>query len=254
MKLEVEKNFTMLSTKEWMQYLQHKLPAERERELNEHLQYDDFLKEAVDSINALDGRHIAFQSLNHIHQQIFETTGVSESKIINSSYHSNTTSSSFNSKNLMYIIIGLVFILSLAFGLFWFLNTKSNSIEIDETIEKTEETLEIDNSPTQPIVDSTMLPLETIETTTPSATIISQTPVRNQNKSQNNTTTNEKVELNTSSSGSNNSTNNERAQFEQAQEYYKNGNIKEAKAILKKLSSYENSQTKQAESILKNIE
>ena len=255
MKLEVEKKFTMLSTKEWMQYLQHKLPADRERELNDHLLYDEFLKEAVESINALDGRHIAFQSLNFIHQQIFETTGVSESKVINSSYHTNSNTNSFSSKKILYIILGFVFISMLALGIFWFLNSKTSSSENTEETETTEEVLEIDNSASQPIVDSTMMPLETIESaskTTPSANAVSLTPAGNRNKST--STTEEKNELNNNTSNQISSSNNERSQFEQAQEYYKNGKVNEAKAILKKLSSYENSQTKQAESILKNIE
>jgi hypothetical protein len=257
MKLEVEKKFTMLSTKEWMQYLQHKLPADREREVNDHLQYDEFLKEAVDSINALDGRHIAFQSLNFIHQQIFETTGVSESKVINSDYYTNSNTNSFNTKKIMYIIVGIAFISIIALGLFWFLNSKSNTSENLNESENKEEVLEVDNTATQPIVDSTLMPLETIESkspNTPSANAVSLTPAGSQNKSLGNLKTNEKKELNNNPSNQNSSTNNERSQFEQAQELYKNGKINEAKGILKKLSSYENSQTKQAESILKNIE
>jgi hypothetical protein len=253
MKLEVEKKFTMLSTKEWMQYLQHKLPADRERELNDHLQYDEFLKEAVDSINALDGRHIAFQSLNLIHQQIFETTGVSESKIINSSFDTNSTTNAYSNKKIMYFIFGIVTISILSLGLFWFINSRTNSTENIEDAEIKEEVLEIDNTANQTIVDSTMMPLETIESaskTTPSANAVSLTPAGSQNKS----ASSAKKELNNNSSNQINSTNNERSQFEQAQEYYKNGKIDEAKSILKKLSSYENSQTKQAESILKNIE
>ena len=256
MKLEVEKKFTMLSTKEWMQYLQHKLPADRERELNDHLLYDEFLKEAVESINALDGRHIAFQSLNFIHQQIFETTGVSESKVINSSYHTNSNTNSFSSKKILYIILGFALISMLALGIFWFINSKTSSSENTEETETTEEVLEIDNTASQPIVDSTMMPLETIESaskTTPSANAVSLTPAGNRNKSASKTTE-EKNELNNNTSNQISSSNNERSQFEQAQEYYKNGKVNEAKAILKKLSSYENSQTKQAESILKNIE
>jgi hypothetical protein len=253
MKLEVEKKFTMLSTKEWMQYLQHKLPADRERELNDHLQYDEFLKEAVDSINALDGRHIAFQSLNFIHQQIFETTGVSESKIINSSFDTNSTTNSYSNKKIMYFIFGIVSISILSLGLFWYINSRTNSTENIGDAEIKEEVLEIDNTANQTIVDSTMMPLETIESaskTTPSANAVSLTPAGSQNKS----ASSAKKELNNNSSNQINSTNNERSQFEQAQEYYKNVKIDEAKSILKKLSSYENSQTKQAESILKNIE
>ena len=115
----------MLSTKEWMQYLQHKLPSEREKELIDRAQYDDFLRESLDAINSMEGRHLAYQSLNYIHQQIENATGVSESRISNTNVNQYETP--IDTKKYLMIGLGVLVFALIVFGIFYFVNNNTST-------------------------------------------------------------------------------------------------------------------------------
>jgi hypothetical protein len=252
MQLNIEKKFTMLSTKEWMQYLQHKLPNDREKELLDRAQYDEFLRESLDAINSMEGRHLAYQSLNYIHQQIENATGVSESRISNT--NSNQYESPVDTKKYVMIGLGVLAIALIAFGIFYFVNnnTSNNEAEEDNTMnELVEDTTPVANS-----VDSSTLPMEQI---TPDANTAANVPVTtvtttvaSPNKSTSKPTPITGQSTNNTNS-QNSGENKDRKLFDEAQNLYKSGKIEESKAILNKLKSYENPYKGQSEDILKNL-
>jgi uncharacterized membrane protein YukC len=185
MQLNIEKKFTMLSTKEWMQYLQHKLPNDREKELLDKAEYDEFLRESLEAINSMEGRHLAYQSLNYIHQQIENTTGVSESRISNTNIDKYETP--VDTKK--YLMIGLVVlaVILIAYGVFYFFNNTTHSNKENE--ENSMNELVEDTSSATNTIDSSSLPMEQITpdassaANIPAATTSSATTISDNSKS-----------------------------------------------------------------------
>lgn len=186
MQLNIEKKFTMLSTKEWMQYLQHKLPNDREKELLERAEYDEFLRESLEAINSMEGRHLAYQSLNYIHQQIEITTGVSESKISNTSFDKYETP--VDTKKYLMIGLAVLAVILIAYGVYYFFNNTTHSNEENE--ENSMNELVEDTSSDTKAIDSSALPMEQITpdasstaniptATTSSSTTISENSISN---------------------------------------------------------------------------
>jgi|688.fasta_scaffold55820_3 hypothetical protein len=252
MQLNIEKKFTMLSTKEWMQYLQHKLPNDREKELLDRAQYDEFLRESLDAINSMEGRHLAYQSLNYIHQQIENATGVSESRISNTNVNQYETP--VDTKKYVMIGLGALAIALIVFGVFYFVynNMSNNEEEEDNTMNELVE----DTSPVANSVDSSTLPMEQI---TPDANTAASVPattatptLASPNKPTSKSTPNAGQSTNNTNS-QNSGENKDRKLFEEAQNLYKSGKIEESKVILDKLKSYDNPYKGQSEDILKNL-
>jgi hypothetical protein len=252
MQLNIEKKFTMLSTKEWMQYLQHKLPNDREKELLDRAQYDEFLRESLDAINSMEGRHLAYQSLNYIHQQIENATGVSESRISNTNVNQYETP--VDTKKYVMIGLGVLAIALIAFGIFYFVNNNTSNTEEEE--DNTMNELVEDTTPVANSVDSSTLPMEQITpdaNTAASVPVTTATPmVASPNKPTSKPTPNTGQNTNNTNS-QNTGENKDRKLFDEAQNLYKSGKIEESKAILNKLKSYENPYKGQSEDILKNL-
>lgn len=251
MQLNIEKKFTMLSTKEWMQYLQHKLPSEREKELIDRAQYDDFLRESLDAINSMEGRHLAYQSLNYIHQQIENATGVSESRISNTNVNQYETP--IDTKKYLMIGLGVLVFALIVFGIFYFVNNNT-STNNEENLDNNLGELVEDTSSVAPTIDSSTLPMEQITPDANSAASLpatSSTPTNTTKPRTSNTTTIVQTPQVTSSQTV--SENKDRKLFDEAQNLYKSGKIEESKAILNKLKGYENPYKKQSEDILKNL-
>lgn len=263
----IEKKITMLSTKEWMQYLQYKLSPEREKELLDKTTTDLFLKEAVDSFNNLENRNIAFTSLSYIHDQIEEMTGVSESKITHIDLR-NSNSQTFSKQT---IIIGIGFLLTLGLGILLYYLSQNGMFD---SAANTEETV-VAESPMESIsstVDSSAIPLDVIpnSTTSPvavdtpkplSTNTVGSASENKKKKSSNSSvsgysasTSNGTPEVYTSPSQvATTSSNKETEQFYKAQELFKANKVEEAKNILKELKSYDNPKRAQSEKILNTL-
>jgi uncharacterized membrane protein YukC len=185
MQLNIEKKFTMLSTKEWMQYLQHKLPNDREKELLDRAEYDEFLRESLEAINSMEGRHLAYQSLNYIHQQIENTTGVSESRISNTNIDKYETP--VDTKKYLMIGLAVLAVILIAYGVFYFFNNTTHSNE--ENDENSMNELVEDTSSASNTIDSSSLPMEQITpdassaANVPAATTSSATTISDNSKS-----------------------------------------------------------------------
>lgn len=245
----------MLSTKEWMQYLQHKLPNDREKELLDRAQYDEFLRESLDAINSMEGRHLAYQSLNYIHQQIENATGVSESKISNTNVNQYDTP--VDTKKYVFIGLGVLVLAIIIFAISHFINANKNSneteLEEDTMSEMVEDTSSLKSTST---IDSSTLPMEQI---TPDANSAASVPVSSTSASSASTLRQvQKTNQPTFQSTNNTSTQNigenkDRKLFDEAQNLYKSGKINESKAILNKLKSYDNPYKGQSEEILNKL-
>lgn len=255
MQLNIEKKFTMLSTKEWMQYLQHKLPNDREKELLDRAQYDEFLRESLDAINSMEGRHLAYQSLNYIHQQIENATGVSESKISNTNVNQYETT--VDTKKYLLIGLGFLVVAALILGIFYFVNNNmtkaTGEIEENPINELVEDTTPVTNT-----IDSSTLPMDQI---TPDATTAATVPATSTTIAPTSTSTNKPtpkpatstVQPTTNLNNQNSAENNDRKLFDEAQNLYKSGKVNESKAILNKLKSYDNPYKGQSEEILNKL-
>jgi hypothetical protein len=235
-----------------MQYLQHKLPNDREKELLDRAQYDEFLRESLDAINSMEGRHLAYQSLNYIHQQIENATGVSESRISNTNVNQYETP--VDTKKYVMIGLGVLAIALIAFGIFYFVNNNTSNTEEEE--DNTMNELVEDTTPVANSVDSSTLPMEQITpdaNTAASVPVTTATPmVASPNKPTSKPTPNTGQNTNNTNS-QNTGENKDRKLFDEAQNLYKSGKIEESKAILNKLKSYENPYKGQSEDILKNL-
>lgn len=268
--MNIEKKFNMLSTKEWMQYLQYKLSPEREKELLDKTTSDPFLKEAVDAFNSLENRNIAFTSLSYIHDQVEEITGVSESKITSINIRKGSTPTI--NKSTILILVGALVLAGLG-ALIYFLiqnGTFSSSSDSEETnvVETTNTTTDGVDSSTLPLdalpnaMNSTPVADTPATSTTPSGSTVSPTSSVKKKKSsnyQNDNTANGQVDPNityTSTPSNNGGANNyskETVQFNKAQDLYNAGKVEDAKAILNNLKSYDNPKKAQSENILKTI-
>lgn len=257
--MSIDRKFNMLSTKEWIQYLQYKLTPEREKEIEIQSQKDVFLKEALDIIGDKENRALAYQSITYLINVIEGNTGVSESKITKvKSVSTNTNSgSSIQPKLIAIIIAGLILLGMLGYGIYYLIQQNNSTNEESTMVEA--QTI----SESQSYADSSLLPMETLPTPisamTDTTKVAKLTPKSNVKSSSNTNNSTEiiyrespvqsasepKVESNSSK---------ERELFQQAQDQFKNGNRDEAKRILKELKSYENPMKSQAETILKNME
>jgi hypothetical protein len=255
MQLNIEKKFTMLSTKEWMQYLQHKLPNDREKELLDRAQFDEFLRESLDAINSMEGRHLAYQSLNYIHQQIENATGVSESRISNTNVNQYETP--VDTKKYVLIGLGVLVVAILLFGIFYFVNnnmTKNSEENEDNSMNELVE----DTTPVTNTIDSSTLPMEQI---TPDASSAATVPATSTATTPTSTTPNKPapkpvpttVQPSTNTNYQNTGENKDRKLFDEAQNLYKSGKVNESKAILNKLKSYDNPYKGQSEEILNKL-
>jgi len=260
MHIEIEKNFVKLSTKEWMQYLQYKLSPERERELMDHTQYDEFLRDALESINAMEGRHLAYNSLSYIHSQIEEMTGVSSSKITNqrTTNHYNNPAPSFNLNKILLIALGVAVVIGMAIGIYYYMSSSSEEADLTEESTTESETAIQSNS----TIDSSSMPMSTIQNNTATMvdTPMNQTATTTVNNAMVQSAPSKPTESKPKAKPSSNntppssaSTNAEKDQFQKAQELYKQGKVSESKDILKKLNSYDNPYKSQSETLLKNL-
>jgi len=261
MHIDIEKKFVKLSTKEWMQYLQYKLSPERERELMDHTQYDIFLSDALESINAMEGRHLAYNSLSYIHSQIEEMTGVSGSKISNQRStvnHYSSSSPNFNNYKIVLIVLAICAVLGIGIWMFNYFNssTDENNLSEESLIESESATKSND------LIDSSTLPMSTIQNNSSSSTEPSMTPIKATSTSNSNVQSTPSLvdeqkmkneSLTNVKSEPNNIKNSEKEEFERAQDLYKQGKINESKEILKKLRNYDNPYKTQSETLLKNL-
>lgn len=275
----IERKFNMLSTKEWLQYLQYKLAPERDKEINERLSGDPFLKEAVDCIGDKDNRAVAFQSLTYLIGQIEDATGVSESRVL--AVHAPKNYDSTLWKKIAIILAGLSMIGLLGWGIYYIINKNSSDVsEEDMLIPKDTAT----TSTVSQYIDTSASPLDVIPAgaaTVPSIDTTSAKPAPNPSAKPTKpkpTATNSSLgalypksqssgivasnaapsaaSTPAASSGlkvENAATPKEREQFNTAQEKFKNGDREGARQILQNLKSYDNPMKSQAETILKNM-
>lgn len=262
----IEKKFTMLSTKEWLQLFQYKLSPEREKELHERANHDPFLKEAVETITTQDNRPIAFQSLTYLIHQIEDATGVSESNIATGKTSSSYNTGSLSAKTLWMILAGLLLVALLASGIYYYVNLPDSELTADDLVE-------VDSTATTQYVDTSNRPLDVIPnmpstTDTPLTSITNPIKAASSTKksssnstysSDNTTTSNTSSSLtvehkNPSAAGSTGDGNRERELFQQAQDKFKTGDREGAKQILNNLKGYDNPMKNQAEKILHNMD
>jgi hypothetical protein len=262
----IERKFKMLSTKEWIQYLQYKLSPEREKELEVEMTKDDFLNESLKVIGDKENRALAHQSISFLISEVQEYTGVSESKIIQiKEIRSMEPTAPVNWKLIGLIAGGLLLLGLLGYGIYYFLSSDANNVDQEQTMVEAESVSSI-----QSYADSSSMPMETIPTASAAAsnsvdTIAASTMKKPLFKAKSLQTTTESVNSSDQVSSTSPSVNptpsinsaasqKERDLFNQAQEIYKQGNREGAKKILRELKSYDNPMKSQAESILKNME
>lgn len=257
--MSIERKFRMLSTREWIQYLQYKLSPEREKELEAQAEKDSFLKEAIATIGDKENRALSHQSIVLLINEVQKYTGVSESKTIRSkeAAESISTPVNINFKWVLIILASLALIVALGYGIYYFM---SQSPEENATENEMVEAESVSNI--QSYADSSALPMETIPNATQAASVSADSMQNSTKKVQPKTPTTNVPRTQTtpdaitSSYGSASSTSfqKERDLFNQAQESFKQGNREEAKRILKDLKGYDNPMKEKATTILNNME
>lgn len=264
--MTIEKKFKMFSTREWIQFLQYKLSPEREKELEMQLEKDPFLQEAVVTIGDKENRALSYQSVSLLISEVQQYTGVSESKIARSKESVDVqTEVPVNWRLVGIIVGGALFLGILGYGIYHFLSSSPSETGEQPTMIEAESVSSI-----QSYADSSSLPMETIPSALPAAsipvdssTIGTSKPALKKSVSKPSSgetkTSQESVSPTRSSNNSSSAANvaisqKERELFSQAQEMYKQGNREDAKKILRELKSYENPMKSQAETILKNME
>lgn len=256
----IEKKFTMLSTKEWLQYFQYKLSSDRDKELTDQSHKDLFLKEALDTLSDKDARNISFQSLSYLISQIEEATGVSESNI--TAFKPARSADPDRNRKILIGLIGFTLIALIGFGIFYLVNSSSLGDTEDAAPTVIQDTAQVNNVN---FIDTSASPLDMLPssaTNTANTDTIAQkvaTPVAKPAK--------KKIEIEQSSptveqakptmpsqpTASVQKTDREQELIIEAQEKYKRNDIEGAKRILNNLKSYENTQKDKAERILKSI-
>lgn len=262
--MAIEKKFNMFSTREWIQYLQHKISSEREKELEDQATRDPFLKEAIDVIGTQENRPVAFQSISYLISVIEENTGISESKITRVQTARSSSEPSFNPKLIMIILGGLVLALLIGFGIYYVINTPSNSVEevsasIADSASVSASYADSSSRPFDVIPGTSAPTMDTTPKTVTAPTSSASKPIKTNsgNTASNSTSSQGESSSKPTSSVSNTpsapTSSKERELFSQAQDLFKQGNREEAKKILNELKSYDNPMKTQSENILKNM-
>ncbi|MCU0327461.1 MAG: hypothetical protein MUE53_00560 [Chitinophagales bacterium] len=263
---EIHKKFNKLTTKEWNQYFQNKLSPEREKQLMEHLPYDPFLKEAVDTINEGDVKSVAYNSLQLIHAQIEEITGVGST----SNYNASSTNNFFSSKAFKIGLFILVLLGVIGLGLWlWYIFNRDMSIKQLRSENEEIETVEMVKTdlpnPNDSLLINDIQPIQTNSASSisiPSSSSVNNNSITNpsfsnpiDNSKGNNTKPTSTPAPAPAPSTSEYRTvivdNDANLKFQKAQELYKNNKINEAKVLLKELRNTE--LRDKAETALKNI-
>lgn len=258
----IEKKFNMLSTREWIQYLQYKLAPEREKEINDYASSDPFLKDALDAMSSQEARPVAFQSISYLIGIVEENTGVSESKITKSPITRGSTpsssSDSFNPKIILLALAGLLVAGLIGYGIYWAIQQQSSASQVEEVISTADSiataNINYADSSSRPfdVLPSTTTPIDTAPKAVVNPTVSARKPAASiPTTSAPTTTTTQSTSTSTPSVSS--TSGKEQELFEKAQALYMQNKRDEAKKILRELKSYDNPKRAQAEKILNQI-